>query len=58
MKTVFKKYLAYVRYLSFHALKYINNYSERFDAHLKILTNEKHLHEVFDLYSIMEFEDS
>ena len=52
MKVVFKKYFAYVRYLTFHETKEISDYSQRFEKHMQILRNEKYLKQVLDLYSI------
>jgi hypothetical protein len=40
LKTVFRKYLAYVRYLTYHASKDTEAYHVRFLKHLEILQNE------------------
>ena len=40
MKTIYKKYLAYLRYLTYHQTKTIQSLLERFSKHIEVLTNE------------------
>jgi hypothetical protein len=56
MKIIYKKYLAYLRYLVYHATKDHRDYHERFSLHLAILADESHLRSVFNLY-VMSFDD-
>ncbi|CDW84137.1 UNKNOWN [Stylonychia lemnae] len=55
MKTIYKKYLGYLRYLTYHHTKDTYDYTKRFTIHYDILTNEAHLKEIFALY-VMSFD--
>lgn len=55
MKTIYKKYLGYLRYLTYHETKNIYDYSKRFALHFEILANESNLREIFNLY-VMNFD--
>lgn len=55
MKTIYKKYLGYLRYLVYHEIKDIVDYSKRFQLHFEILSNELYLKEIFNLY-VMNFD--
>jgi|LauGreDrversion4_2_1035121.scaffolds.fasta_scaffold99048_3 hypothetical protein len=56
LKTIYRKYLAYLRYLVFQTVKEYRDLHERFERHFSILTEEKHLRDIFNLYS-MSFDD-
>jgi hypothetical protein len=56
MKVIYTRYLAYIRYLIFRATKDTRDYHERFSKHLEIVTDQKHLRDVFALY-VMSFDD-
>ncbi len=56
MKTILKKYLAYIRYLTYHEIKNELDPFKRLDMHLHIATSESYLKEVFKLY-VMDFEE-
>ena len=56
LKVIYRKYLAYLRYLVFQATKDHRDYHERFQRHLEIVTDERHLRDVFNLY-VMSFDD-
>jgi hypothetical protein len=56
LKTIYKKYLCYIRYLVYTQTNSLYDYSSRFDAHMTILSCEQHLIDVFKLF-IMSFDD-
>jgi hypothetical protein len=56
LKTIYRKYLAYLRYLVFQEVREYRDMHERFERHFSILTDERHLRDVFNLYS-MSFDD-
>lgn len=56
LKTIYRKYLAYLRYLVFQEVREYRDMHERFERHFSILTEERHLRDVFNLYS-MSFDD-
>eukprot|EP00347_Sterkiella_histriomuscorum_P006978 403350715 len=55
MKTIYKKYLGYLRYLVYHEVRDVLDYPKRFQLHFEILANEQHLKEIFNLY-VMNFD--
>ena len=50
LKTIYKKYLAYLRFLVYSRTKNMSTYQERFNEHASVISNESHLKEVFSLY--------
>ena len=56
LKVIYKKYLTYIRYLTYMAGRCENDYYTRLKRHIDIITNEQHLKEVFSLY-VMSFDE-